>query len=254
MVRYHRTTVSIFLLTAVFVSSGWSQDRALQQLIQGKKLFWEAKFDQAIAALNNVINADEVSEDNLFEAHLYHGFVLLRRNAPPSQAYAHFEKAIRLYPRREIDDPAIPPDLIESFEEIRGRLLGCYYVITEPAGADLMVVEGDSVRSSHETPVAICELADTDYQLLLKKPGYESRFVPLDLQAGKTDTVNVALSATTAKRIPSEGSGIWPWVVRGSVIAGAAAVIYLTVVDEGVETAEGSQLPGPPDRPDVGAN
>jgi len=253
MARYYKVTLSI-LFTAVLVSSGWSQDRALQQLIHGKKYFWEAKFDQAIAALNNVIEADDVSKDNLFEAYLYHGFVLLRRNAPPSDAYAYFEKAIRLYPQRRIDDPVIPPDLIESFEQVRERLMGCYYVITEPPEADLMVIDGDSVRSSHKTPVEICDLADTDYQLLLKKPGYESQFVPLNLRAGQTDTVNVALSTTTAKTVPSQGSRFWPWLVRGGVVAGAAAVLYLTVLDEGVGTETGEQLPGPPPRPDVGSN
>jgi hypothetical protein len=117
-----------------------------------------------------------------------------------------------------------------------------------------MVIDGDSVVSSHRTPVEICDLTDTSYQLLIKKPGYESQFVPLDLRAGETDTVNVALSTTTARNASSQGGRVWPWLIRGGVVAGAAAVLYLTVVDKGVEP-EAGLLPEPPgDRPDVDSN
>lgn len=243
-------TILAILFTTVFIATAGAQDRAVQQLIHGKKYFWEAKFDQAIAALKNVINAEDATRKHLFEAYLYQGFVLLRRDAPTSEAHALFEKAIRIAPHRDIDDPIIPPDLVASFEQAKERILGCYYVITEPPDADLMVVNGDSVVSSHKTPVKICELADTQYQLLIKKPGYESKFVALDLSAGATDTVNVALTGTMAQAESESDKGgkFWSWLIRGGVVAGTAAVLYMTVVDEGAQTQEGL-LPSPPDRP-----
>jgi hypothetical protein len=223
-----------------------AQDRALQQLIQGKKHFWEARFDQAGAALKEVIGVPDVKSEYLFEAYLYLGFVLTRQNAAASDVNNAFEQAIKIDPKRKLDELVIPPDLAARFNAARDQLVGCLYVSTEPPDAKLVVVMEDSVIYSASSPRLLCELLSKKYQILVTKDGYDQQFLPLELTGGKVDSLTVSLAGSTTAQ--KQKKGMLKWVARGGIVAAAGAVIYITVLDSG-GTEEIPTLPGPPDRP-----
>lgn len=243
--RNFKIFVSFTLLTGLFSASTLSaQDVALQSLIQGKKFFWEAKFDRAINALRRVTQVKDAKREYLFEAHLYSGFVLLRQDAPSSEVRSVFTKAVNLDPRRKLDEMVIPPDLSEPFYEVRDKLVGCLYITSEPEEVDLVGVKGDSVLFDETTPLLVCDLVNQDYQLLLTEKGYEQQFIPLNLKAGKTDTLHVQLEASFAQKGGgSKKKGI-KWAIRGGVVVAAGAVLYSTL-----SGGDSGDLPGPPSHP-----
>lgn len=233
------------ILTA---TPGMGQDQALQQLIRGKKFFWEAKFDESLQALKQVTAIEDAKREYLFEAYLYTGFVLLRQNAPGSEVRAVFTEAINLDPKRKLDEMVIPPDLTDSFYGVRNQLVGCLYIISEPDDVDIVGVEGDSILFDETTPILICDLVDKEYQLLLTEEGYEQQFIPLELTAGLTDTLFVTLTPTYAQK--SGGKKGLKWIVRGGILATAGAVLYKTVIESSGEGGSaGEELPAPPARP-----
>lgn len=223
-----------------------AQDRALQLLIQGKKHFWEARFDQAGAALKEAIGIPNVRSEYLFESYLYLGFVLMRQNAPASDVNNAFEQAIKIDPKRQLDELVIPPDLTARFNAIRNQLVGCVYVISNPPEAKLVVVMEDSVIYTALTPTSVCDLLTKNYQFLVAKDGYEQQLRPLQLTAGKVDTVEVILATSAIAQ--KKGKGMMSWVARGGIVAAAGAVLYITVLDGGGGSEEAT-LPAPPQRP-----
>ena len=221
------------------------QDRALQQLIVGKKHFWEARFDEAATALKEVVGVPNVKSEYLFEAYLYLGFVLTRQQAPASDANEAFEQAIKIDPKRKLDELVIPPDLTTRFNEVRDRLVGCLHVSTDPPDAKLVVVMGDSVIYTASSPALLCELVTKNYEILVTKDGYDQVFQPLQLSAGKVDSVAVTL--TTSATAHKKGKRIFPWLARGGIVAVAGAVIYTTVLQSKENGSDA--LPTPPSRP-----
>jgi len=246
--RPARTLFALVLFGALFTTAtaGFGQDRALQHLIQGKKLFWEAKFDQALGALRQAVGVRDAKTEYLFEAYLYMGFVLTRQGAPNSDIDAAFEQAIKLDPSRELDEMLIPPDLTERFNAVRDELVGCLYVVTDPPDLNLVVVQNDSVLYRETAPATICDLVSRDYQLLFTKEGYEQQLIPLDLEAGIVDTLRVTLELSL--QTDKGGTGLLGWLARGGVAVAAAAVIYKTVLEGGADSNL-RELPAPPDRP-----
>lgn len=247
--RTFKKLFCLVLLGGIFTGANvaQAQDQALQNLIQGKKFFWEAKFDRALTALRQVTQIPDAKREYLFEAFLYTGFVLLRQDAPLAEANSVFRQAINLDPRRRLDEMVIPPDLSEPFYDVRNQMVGCMYVITEPEEVDIVGVMGDSVLFDETTPLLVCDLVTSNYQLLLSESGYEQEFIPLQLTAGKTDTVRVSLKQGFAQKGGGGGkkSGM-KWLIRGGVVAAAGLVIYTTV-----SGGESDALPGPPSHPNV---
>lgn len=237
-------TILILILFANPILS--QQDQALQKLIQGKKAFWEARFDRATSLLKQVIQTEDVAKEYLFEAYLYTGFVLMRQNTSKAEINANFEKAIRLNVNRKLDEMVIPPDLTQQFNGVRDRLVGCLYVMSEPPEVNLIGVFGDSILFEDETPLLICEVVDRKYQLLFTAEGYEEEFMTLDIRAGQTDTLSLSLVPSRPQRAGMKN--MWRWVIRGGIVATAGAVLYKTVIESsGNETGV---LSAPPARPD----
>ncbi len=226
-------------------SSLSAQDQALQKLVHGKKFFWEAKFDEALNSLKEVLAIPDANVEYLFEANLYSGFVLMRQNASSTEVREAFTKAIRLDPRRQLDKMVIPPDLTEPFDKLRNELVGCWYITSEPEEVDLVGVQGDSILFDETTPLQICDLVSKSYQLLFTEDGYEQQFIPLELTAGKTDTVHVKLGKTYAS---SSGKKGLKWAIRGGILAAAGAVLYKTVIESGTSA---ENLPSPPVHPET---
>jgi len=237
--------VLLFLLGGLCITGeSRAQDLALQNLIQGKKFFWEAKFDRSLSSLKRVTEIADAKRAYLFEAYLYTGFVLLRQNASRSEINSVFKQAVNLDPRRKLDEMVIPPDLSKPFYEVRDQLVGCLYITSEPEEVDLVGVVGDSVLFDETTPLLVCDLVTSEYQLLLSETGYEQQFVPLELTAGKTDTMHVKLAATFAQK-GSGNKGV-KWLIRGGIVTAAGLIIYSTVSGGGSD-----ELPSPPTHPNI---
>lgn len=232
-----------FLITA----PGLAQEEAIQKLNEGKKYFWEARFDQAIAYLIEVTEMPNVSNRVLFDAYLHLGFVLTRHNATEGEITSAFEEAVRANPRMELDETVIPPDLSERFNEVRNRLVGCLYITSEHANVNIIAIKNGLVSYNKNTPTLICELVDESYQLIFTERGFEEQLYQLHLTAGATDTLSVRLAQNIL--IGQSGGGKWKWLAGGGIVAGAAAVLYTTVLNKG-EGGDGSNaLPVPPVRP-----
>lgn len=227
---------------------GFTQDEAVQKLNEGKKYFWEARFDKAIAYLKEVTEMENVSNRVLFDAYLHLGFVLTRHNATEGEIASAFEQAVRANPRMELDETVIPPDLSERFNEIRDRLVGCLYVTSEHENVNIVAIKNGSVLYNKNTPTLICELEDENYQLIFTEIGFEEKFYQIQVTAGTTDTLSVKLAQNIL--VGQSGGGKWKWLAGGGVLAGAAAVLYTTVLNKGEGGDGANALPGPPIRPD----
>ena len=232
-----------FLITA----PGLAQEEAIQKLNKGKRYFWEARFDQAIAYLKEVTEMPNVSNRVLFDAYLHLGFVLTRHNATEGEITSAFEQAVRANPRMELDETVIPPDLSERFNEVRNRLVGCLYITSEHPKVNMIAIKNGRVLYNKNTPTLICELVDESYQLIFTERGFEEQLYQLHLTAGATDTLSVKLAQNIL--IGQSGGGKWKWLAGGGIVAGAAAVLYTTVLNKG-EGGDGSNaLPVPPVHP-----
>lgn len=245
----------IILVLAIFFSLGqspiFSQTQALQNLINGKKAFWEAKFNRALSSLNKVISEQNIKDEYMFEAHLYTGFILVRQNATNSEINASFGNAVRLQPGRELDEMIIPPDLIAPFNEVRNSLVGCLYIESYPPEVNIVGVNADSILFTETTPFMLCDLNKNDYQLLISELGYQEEFMPIKLVAGRVDTLLIQLIPILER---SQKKSTLKWILSGSALIAGSAILYTTVLsgdDGGGGTGTGETLPGPPVRPGV---
>ena len=188
-----------------------------------------------------------VSNRVLFDAYLHLGFVLTRHNAAEREIASAFEQAVRANPRMELDETVIPPDLSERFNEVRNRLVGCLYVTSEHANVNIIAIKNGTVLYNKNTPTLICELVDESYYLMFTERGFEEQLYQLHLTAGATDTLSVRLAQNI---LMGQSGGVkWKWLAGGGIVAGAAAVLYTTVLNKG-EGGDGSNaLPFPPVRP-----
>ncbi len=233
--------ILVLLALTLLAAPAYPQDQALQNLIHGKKFFWEAKFDQALTSLKAVTEIESARPEYLFEAYLYTGFVLLRQSAPMSEVRSVFTEAIELNPRRKPDEMVIPPDLTEPFYDVRNEIVGCLYIVTVPEGAHVVGVLGDSLLFEDTAPVTVCDVVTRDYQLLISERGYEQTFLPLALTAGKTDTLAVILHPA---RSGGGKKNAAKWMIRGGLAVGVGAILYKAVLE-----SKGETLPGPPAHP-----
>ncbi len=234
-----------FLITA----PGLAQEVAIQKLNEGKRYFWEARFDKAIEYLKEVTEMPNVSNRVLFDAYLHLGFVLTRNNATEQEITPAFERAVRANPRMQLDESVIPPDLSERFNEVRDRLVGCLYITSEHENVNIVAIKDGTVLYNKKTPTTICEVEDESYQLIFTEIGFEEQFYQLQLTAGITDTLSIKLAQNIliGRR---GGGGKWKWLAGGGVLAGAAAVLYTTVLSKGEGGGDVSNvLPVPPVRP-----
>lgn len=245
--RLSKTLRFVVLLGCVLITDlGFTQDQAVQKLNEGKKYFWEARFEKAITYLKEVTEMENVSDKILFDAYLHLGFVLTRHNASEEEITAAFDNAIRANPKMELDETVIPPDLSERFNEVRDQLVGCLYVTSEHENVNIVAIKEGNVLYYKSTPTLICELVDENYQLIFTERGFAEQTHQLQLTAGVTDTLSIKLVRNILIG-KSGGGGKWKWLAGGGIVAGAAAVLYTTVIKGGGDSS--NALPGPPDRP-----
>lgn len=242
-------TIKYSILLAIFVAtSAFAQDTAVEKLNKGKRYFWEARFDQAVASLTEVTQMQNISSKLRFDAYLHLGFVLTRQDAPNSEIDAAFEQAVRSNPEIQLDETVIPPDLSERFNSVRDQMVGCVYVTADHPDVNIIAVKGDTILFSDTSPTKICNLAGQTYQLFLTERGYKEEFKLVTFTAGVTDTLFVTLTPKVLVEVGG-GSGTWKWVAGGGILAGAVAVLYTTVLSKGDEGGGSTALPVPPVRP-----
>jgi hypothetical protein len=246
--------IAIIVMVSSF-SLAWesqAQDKALQQLINGKKFFWEARFDDARKALEGVLAIETAKNEYRRDAQIFLGFVLMRQAAGKSIYDKHFEAAIRIDQEYVLDPRRYPPDLLDAFNGVKSRLIGCLYVEVTPEDGEIVGVKGDSILFRQPGPLDFCGLANGDeYELLITRDGYSQELVTLHLKPGITDTLRVTMTLLHSRE---KGGIAWPWVFRSTIVAGAAAIVYTTILakdDSGVgpEPPGGTLLPEPPARP-----
>ena len=210
--NFQKLKLVIFLGCFISAVPGTAQEDVVQKLNDGKRYFWEAKFDQAIEYLKAVTETPNVSKRVLFDAYLHLGFVLTRNDATEQEINGAFENAVRANPRMELDETVIPPDLSERFNEVRDRLVGCLYITTVHANLNIVGIKDGTVLYNRKTPTKICEVADETYELIFTERGYEEQFYQLQLTAGVTDTLSVELAQNVLIGQSPTGGGKWKWL------------------------------------------
>ena len=182
----------VLLAAHLYVSGATAQDADLRQIMHGKRLFWEAEFDQARGIFEKVLTRKELKPAYWYDTHLFLAFTLIRSDEPEALARPHFEAAIKLDLHKKPDPAKYPPDLVADYKNVYDQLVGCVYIDSEPR-SDFMIVEGDSIHAQLKTPLHICELEQNNYQLLFSKDGYNKQLLPMPIKAGGTDTLMVKL-------------------------------------------------------------
>lgn len=241
-IRFLLATLAILSIS----SDGLGQDPTKEKLAKAKEFFWEAKFDSAKVYLDEILRIRSSSEDILFDAYLYKGFVA-SRETQATELRSNFIQAIKIDPSRKIDEDFFPPDLVELFDAVRNQIVGCMFINTRPINAEITVL-WQKKMSDTTTPSMFCNLTNQDYEVLIVKKDYQEEYAKFRLTAGKTDTLNITLKPKLAQR--SGGSKWWLWALGGAV-ATSAAVVFATVLENNDNTAQGSGLPFPPRRPTV---
>lgn len=247
-----KSSITIILILGCFASSSFAQGNVQQKLDDGKKFFWQARFEQAVTTLTQVTTMENATREQLFEAYLHLGFALTRRNAPSSEVDPVFEQAVRSDPQKELNEAFFPPDLTRRFHDIRNKLVGCVLVVCDHPDVDIIAVKKDSILFTQTTPALLCDLPEQSYDIVITEQGYQEEFRPISFAAGVTDTLYIELTPNALQIQADSGGGGWKWLAGGGILAGAAAILYTTVIDKGGEESSGTQtLPAPPVRPPV---
>lgn len=252
---FHRRSFPFALafLSLCLASGVRAQDKALQQLINGKKFFWEAKFDDARKSLENVLEIETAKSEYRRDAHIFLAFVLMRQGQRRAVFDRDFEAAVKLDHEYELDPKRYPPDLLEAFDRVKRNLIGCLYMEVVPEDAEIVGVKGDSILFRQTGPLDFCGLANgEEYELLVTRDGYSQELVTLKMKPGMTDSVRVTMTLLHNRE---KGGIVWPWVFRSAIVGGAAAIVYTTVLSKddepgGIPEPPGDTLlPEPPARP-----
>ena len=122
------------------------------------------------------------------------------------------------------------------------------YITSEHENVNIIAIKNGRVLYNKSTPTLICELEDESYQLIFTERGFEQKFYQMQVTAGTTDTLSVKLAQNILIK-QSGGGGKWKWLAGGGVLAGAAAVLYTTVLNKDEGNDSSNALPGPPVRP-----
>ncbi len=204
-----------------WLAVAWAQERppAVQR---GVELFYEARFAEASATLQEAIATGRLSKEARFEAYLYLGFSILRGGGPEEAAKIAFQACVRGDPARTLDASLIPPDLVERFEEVRKGLVGKLFVVSYPREAGLFGVHEESGQQIvGRTPVFFEHLLAGPYRLRLSKEGFGQEMTVVEVRPGAIDTLFVNLREVGASR---KRSARW-WIVGGALAASLVAVL-----------------------------
>ncbi|MBN1480433.1 PEGA domain-containing protein [candidate division KSB1 bacterium] len=219
----NRHLKKMWLVLCCWMSLAFCQNISHETVNRGIEAFFMANFDQAIQILQSAIIDHMLSEEERFYAHLYTGFSHIRQGDDFEIARSHFQQAITLDPRKDLDRTIIPPDLCDAYDAVRNSTLGCLFITSEPHNATVMLIEPKKNQIERQrTPAIYAHLPEKSYQILVTHEGYEIFSSRIEVLAGVSDTMHVTL---TPKRKSLLGR-YWPY--GAGVLALSAVFVAVT--------------------------
>ncbi len=214
----------VFLMVPLWPARAQERPLAVQK---GVDLFYEARFAEASAVLQEAIASGRLTGQGRFDAYLFLGFAILRGGGPPEAAEIAFEACVRTDPARTLDPAKIPPDLVERFERVRKNMLGKLYVVSNPREAGVFGMQAESGRQIvGRTPVLFEDLLLGTYQLRVTKEGYGQEIVVAEVTPGVIDTLYVDLREAGPKASTRR------WIVGGALVVSLVAVLVIVLQRE----------------------
>lgn len=206
----------------VLCGASGAQERPLA-VQKGIDLFYEARFAEASAVLQEAIASGKLAKEARFDAYLYLAFAILRGGGPAEAADIAFEACVRTDPARTLDPSKIPPDLVERFDEVRRGMVGRLYVVSNPREAGVFGVQAESGRQIvGRTPVLFENLLAGSYQLRITKEGYGQEVLVIEVDPSASDTLYVDLRESSSKTSTRR------WIV-GTAIAASLLVVVVVM-------------------------
>lgn len=218
-----------------------AQTHGSDLLKQGIEYFYVARFDEAILTLRQAIKAGGLNKTELFDAYVHIGFSLIRSNGQGMLIDQAFAQAIKIDPARNLNSLKVPPDLIQRFDEVRGKIVGGLVVIVRPSEASVLMLQPDyNVELAGIAPAIFNDLLIGEYNLLISKSNYQTALKTTMLKPGKVDTMYVILNE---KPKPFYRQW-WAWG-SGLAIASAAVTYFALAGKEAEPPASPKELPPP---------
>ncbi|MBN2000885.1 hypothetical protein JW935_25295 [candidate division KSB1 bacterium] len=239
--------ITLLILVFYFTGQLFAQTVTDNMVQQGINEFYAARFEDAIQTLQNAVINNQLSPLDLFNAHLYIAFSLIRQNSDTDHIKLNIIEAIKAKPDVELDIKKIPPDLIQQYSELRSNLLGNLLILTDPTNVSVLLINRDDNKLYNEySPARFDNLFMGEYDLILAKDEFSTLTAGVSVQPGKTDTLVYTL---TKKEIPFYKN----WYYIGG--AGAALTSILLIWQPWDGGGDGKKpvanLPGPPARPEI---
>jgi hypothetical protein len=136
-------------------------------------------------------------------------------------AQADIERILQFDPSFEIDRQSVSRRFAELFDKVRARTVGRIDLAVRPADAQVAI--GDR---SLGTPTGPLFLQAGDYTAVVTRPGFTPQSMPVQVEAGKTATLEVVLERTSAvlglRTRPNEASVFLDGAMRGETRGQAA--------------------------------
>jgi tetratricopeptide (TPR) repeat protein len=237
--------IVLLILSGLFPHVVYAQNKAQHKMLQGVQLFWNAKFNEAIEVLQEAIDLNTLSKDELFSAYLYLGFCFLRSDNQHKVIEQIFRQAVKINPQLKLDSFKIPPDLLNRFKEVRKSMIGSLYITSNPPGAEIVSFSSEKqIEFKGLTPHLFEDLLVGTYDILITKKDYQQEIWRVDIPASNIDTLDIILRLEEKPFYKKW----WTWAAGGGVIL-ASIVAMIATKEPTITRPEPSDLPLPPDRP-----
>jgi hypothetical protein len=220
------------------------QSRYSPKVEKGLELFYQAEFDRAVDVLGEVLDNPLATQADLFMARVYTAFTLIRSGVESAVVDQMLQTAIRANPGQSLDPMRTPPDLFKRFNSIRRSMMGDIVIKTEPADANVVLIDpevGSKVSLTH--PAVFSDLVNDQYQIAVTRKGYAEKVLQVEVTGGKPDTLFVSLQKQTVNWMRYA-----PWA-GGAVLLGTLLATQLGGGDDDSDTPPSAVLPSPPNRP-----
>jgi hypothetical protein len=178
--------------------------KGIQQMVaEGRKLFIQGKFTQAIAKLEAArglllkevaqVASNQTLRDALHQALLYLAHAYLR-GKQGEKATERVSEVVRSFPDRDLSLARYGPDLASFYRKVRQELIrqprGQLTITTKPSGCLVFVNE----RFVGLSPAKVTELLPGRYRIYVQRPGQQGRIHLITLNGGDHQvTINFEL-------------------------------------------------------------
>lgn len=233
----NKLNILLFLFT--FLSYPVFAEIVQEKIQTGIGKFYNAEFQESIQILQDVLGEESLQPTELHRVHLFIAFSKIRLDYVQENINIHLREAIRALPEKKLDPEKYPPDLYETYQDVRNNLVGMFYVDSNPSNASLVSVNMKTDELQEQTtPFCFTILKDTQYSLIVSKTGWQAESRTIHISPGQSDSLLVSLSS--AKE--SFFKRYWPYGA-GIVLSGILIYSQLNKDDSQPD------LPLPPERP-----